>query len=166
MCCEDVLFMTWFRHSCPPPLSPCPIPLPYQSGETRCILEEPVDWADGFFVVYNISDRTSFLNAKNILQQIREARVEGCKGWVTVTSSTGLRWRGIGLWWIHGSHFWNECVGYQSRISVARTSLSGTHITHMVLYNITVQGMETIEQVQNEHKKRWPLMTILPLTRW
>ncbi|KAI4825776.1 hypothetical protein KUCAC02_021444 [Chaenocephalus aceratus] len=28
-----------------------------QSSEARCILEEPVDWADGFVVVYNISDR-------------------------------------------------------------------------------------------------------------
>uniref|UniRef100_A0A8C7VZI2 small monomeric GTPase n=1 Tax=Oncorhynchus mykiss TaxID=8022 RepID=A0A8C7VZI2_ONCMY len=38
-----------------------------QSGESKCILEEPVEWADGFIVVYNISDRTSFLNAQNIL---------------------------------------------------------------------------------------------------
>ncbi|XP_061630022.1 RERG/RAS-like b [Phyllopteryx taeniolatus] len=45
-----------------------------QSSEARCILEEPVEWADGFVVVYNISDRTSFLDAKNILRQIREAR--------------------------------------------------------------------------------------------
>uniref|UniRef100_A0A3B4FZ31 small monomeric GTPase n=1 Tax=Pundamilia nyererei TaxID=303518 RepID=A0A3B4FZ31_9CICH len=42
-------------------------------------LEEPVDWADGFVVVYNISDRTSFINAKNILRQIRETRMENCK---------------------------------------------------------------------------------------
>ncbi|XP_051238818.1 RERG/RAS-like b [Dicentrarchus labrax] len=51
-----------------------------QSSEARCILEEPVDWADGFVVVYNISDRTSFINAKNILRQIREARIDNCKG--------------------------------------------------------------------------------------
>ncbi|XP_029623626.1 ras-related and estrogen-regulated growth inhibitor-like protein [Salmo trutta] len=51
-----------------------------QSGESRCILEEPVEWADGFIVVYNISDRTSFLNAQNILCQIKEARGESCKG--------------------------------------------------------------------------------------
>ncbi|XP_036391727.1 ras-related and estrogen-regulated growth inhibitor-like protein [Megalops cyprinoides] len=51
-----------------------------QVEESRCILEEPVEWADGFVVVYNISDRTSFLNAKNILRQIREARTESCKG--------------------------------------------------------------------------------------
>ncbi|XP_054476725.1 RERG/RAS-like b [Anoplopoma fimbria] len=55
-----------------------------QSSEARCILEEPVDWADGFVVVYNISDRTSFINAKNILRQIREARVENSKGEVEV----------------------------------------------------------------------------------
>ncbi|XP_013982678.1 ras-related and estrogen-regulated growth inhibitor-like protein [Salmo salar] len=51
-----------------------------QSGESRCILEEPVEWADGFIVVYNISDRTSFLNAQNILCQIKDARGESCKG--------------------------------------------------------------------------------------
>uniref|UniRef100_A0A667X613 small monomeric GTPase n=1 Tax=Myripristis murdjan TaxID=586833 RepID=A0A667X613_9TELE len=45
-------------------------------SQARCILEEPVDWADGFVVVYNISDRTSFINAKNILRQIREARMD------------------------------------------------------------------------------------------
>uniref|UniRef100_A0A8C3AHQ0 small monomeric GTPase n=1 Tax=Cyclopterus lumpus TaxID=8103 RepID=A0A8C3AHQ0_CYCLU len=51
-----------------------------QSSEARCILEEPVDWADGFVVVYNISDRTSFINAQIILRQIREARTDNCKG--------------------------------------------------------------------------------------
>ncbi|KAF7658224.1 hypothetical protein LDENG_00015720 [Lucifuga dentata] len=50
----------------------------------RCILEEPVQWADGFVVVYNISDRASFINAKSILQQIRETRVDNCKGEVEV----------------------------------------------------------------------------------
>lgn len=39
-----------------------------------------MDWADGFLVVYNISDRASFFNAKTLLRQIREARVEHCKG--------------------------------------------------------------------------------------
>lgn len=51
-----------------------------QGSEARCILEEPVDWADGFVVVYNISDRTSFINAKTVLRQIREARMDNCKG--------------------------------------------------------------------------------------
>ncbi|KAK6294397.1 hypothetical protein J4Q44_G00352270 [Coregonus suidteri] len=51
-----------------------------QSGESRCILEEPVEWADGFIVVYSISDRTSFLNAQNILCQIKDARGESYKG--------------------------------------------------------------------------------------
>ncbi|XP_077566794.1 RERG/RAS-like b isoform X2 [Stigmatopora nigra] len=45
-----------------------------QTSEARCILEEPVEWADGFVVVYNISDRASFLDARSILRQIREAR--------------------------------------------------------------------------------------------
>ncbi|XP_017292293.1 RERG/RAS-like b [Kryptolebias marmoratus] len=51
-----------------------------QGTEARCILEEPVDWADGFVVVYNISDLNSFIDAKNILRQIREARTDNCKG--------------------------------------------------------------------------------------
>ncbi|XP_049579713.1 RERG/RAS-like b [Syngnathus scovelli] len=52
-----------------------------QRSEARCILEEPVAWADGFVVVYNISDRNSFLDAKNILRQIRETRQQDqCKG--------------------------------------------------------------------------------------
>ncbi|KAJ8343406.1 hypothetical protein SKAU_G00307350 [Synaphobranchus kaupii] len=55
-----------------------------QNTEARCILEEPVDWADGFIVVYNISDVTSFLNAKNILRQIKEARTDNYEGEVEV----------------------------------------------------------------------------------
>uniref|UniRef100_A0A8C9S0K4 small monomeric GTPase n=1 Tax=Scleropages formosus TaxID=113540 RepID=A0A8C9S0K4_SCLFO len=47
-----------------------------QNVESRCILEEPMEWADGFVVVYDISDRLSFLNAKSILCQIKEARME------------------------------------------------------------------------------------------
>ncbi|XP_033181828.1 LOW QUALITY PROTEIN: RERG/RAS-like b [Anabas testudineus] len=55
-------------------------PLLCQSGSSRCILEEPVNWADGFVVVYDISDQMSFLHAKIILRQIKEARQESCKG--------------------------------------------------------------------------------------
>ncbi|XP_071344663.1 RERG/RAS-like b [Trachinotus anak] len=55
-----------------------------QSGSRRCIPEEPMSWADGFVVVYDISDRMSFLHAKSILRQIREAREESCKGLVDV----------------------------------------------------------------------------------
>ncbi|XP_059378329.1 RERG/RAS-like b isoform X1 [Carassius carassius] len=62
----------------------CVPPTPWQSEESRCILEEPLDWADGFVVVYTISDRTSFLNAKNILAQIKESRRETCKGEVPI----------------------------------------------------------------------------------
>ncbi|XP_078018902.1 RERG/RAS-like b [Epinephelus lanceolatus] len=43
----------------------------FKSGSSRCILEEPVNWADGFVVVYNIADRLSFLNAKSIPLQIK-----------------------------------------------------------------------------------------------
>lgn len=46
-----------------------------------------MDWADGFVVVYNISDRASFLNAKNLLRQIREARLEHGKGSAAGSSS-------------------------------------------------------------------------------
>jgi len=56
-------------------------------------MEEPVDWADGFVVVYNINDRTSFINANNILRQIREARMDNCKG-----SETANRSRDKELW--------------------------------------------------------------------
>lgn len=59
----------------------------WQSSRARCVLEEPMDWADGFMVVYNISDRASFINAKNLLRQIREARLEHCKGWAAASSS-------------------------------------------------------------------------------
>eukprot|EP00064_Thunnus_orientalis_P001002 superscaffoldBa00000061_g1003 len=55
-----------------------------QSGGSRCILEEPVNWADGFVVVYNISDRMSFLHARSIVRQIKEAREESCKGLVDI----------------------------------------------------------------------------------
>lgn len=48
-----------------------------------------MDWADGFLVVYNISDRASFFNAKTLLQQIREARVERCKGSAAGSYSRG-----------------------------------------------------------------------------
>uniref|UniRef100_A0A3B4VMR3 small monomeric GTPase n=1 Tax=Seriola dumerili TaxID=41447 RepID=A0A3B4VMR3_SERDU len=50
-----------------------------QSGSSRCILEESASWADGFVLVYDISDRMSFLHAKSILRQIREAREESRK---------------------------------------------------------------------------------------
>ncbi|XP_023663039.2 RERG/RAS-like b [Paramormyrops kingsleyae] len=51
---------------------------------SRCILEEPLEWADAFIVVYDIIDRTSFLDAKSILQRIREARTSDCKGEIPV----------------------------------------------------------------------------------
>lgn len=59
----------------------------WQSSGARCVLEEPMDWADGFMVVYNISDRASFIKAKNLLRQIRETRLEHCKGSVAASSS-------------------------------------------------------------------------------
>uniref|UniRef100_A0A3B4XLR8 small monomeric GTPase n=1 Tax=Seriola lalandi dorsalis TaxID=1841481 RepID=A0A3B4XLR8_SERLL len=50
-----------------------------QTGSSRCILVESASWADGFVVVYDISDRMSFLHAKSILRQIREAREQSRK---------------------------------------------------------------------------------------
>ncbi|XP_023678558.2 ras-related and estrogen-regulated growth inhibitor-like protein [Paramormyrops kingsleyae] len=50
-----------------------------ETVQSRCITEEPVEWADGFIVVYDISNRLSFLNAQSTLCQIKEARAENCK---------------------------------------------------------------------------------------
>ncbi|XP_076880078.1 RERG/RAS-like b isoform X2 [Brachyhypopomus gauderio] len=51
-----------------------------QSGEGGCVLEEPLGWAEAFIVVYTVSDHMSFLNAKHILNQIKDSRRETCKG--------------------------------------------------------------------------------------
>uniref|UniRef100_A0A4W3J8E3 small monomeric GTPase n=1 Tax=Callorhinchus milii TaxID=7868 RepID=A0A4W3J8E3_CALMI len=42
-------------------------------------IKEPMEWANGFIVVYNISDRASFVTAKSVIQQIKEAHTEQCK---------------------------------------------------------------------------------------
>ncbi|XP_062869256.1 RERG/RAS-like b [Trichomycterus rosablanca] len=56
-------------------LDPCS-----QNGDSQDTLEEQLNWADGFVVVYTISDRMTFLSAKSILHQIKESRRETCKG--------------------------------------------------------------------------------------
>ncbi|KAL2102662.1 hypothetical protein ACEWY4_001830 [Coilia grayii] len=43
-----------------------------QPCEGKSTLSEQIHWADGFVVVYDISDRSSFLTAKAILHLIRE----------------------------------------------------------------------------------------------
>ncbi|XP_041935267.1 ras-related and estrogen-regulated growth inhibitor-like protein [Alosa sapidissima] len=43
-----------------------------QPSEGKSTLSEQIHWADGFVVVYDISDRSSFLTAKAILHLIRE----------------------------------------------------------------------------------------------
>ncbi|XP_067902983.1 RERG/RAS-like b [Heterodontus francisci] len=50
-----------------------------QTDENQYPVIEPLEWANSFIVVYNISDRASFLTAKNIIHQIKEARMEQCK---------------------------------------------------------------------------------------
>ncbi|KAA8580416.1 hypothetical protein FQN60_005951, partial [Etheostoma spectabile] len=41
---------------------------------SRSAVKEQISWADGIIVVYDISDRSSFLTAKAIIQLIRELR--------------------------------------------------------------------------------------------
>lgn len=43
-----------------------------QSCEGKSTLNEQIHWADGFVVVYDISDRSSFLAATAIVHLIRE----------------------------------------------------------------------------------------------
>ncbi|XP_028427009.1 ras-related and estrogen-regulated growth inhibitor-like protein isoform X1 [Perca flavescens] len=45
-----------------------------QACEGTSTVKEQISWADGFIVVYDISDRSSFLTAKAIMQLIRELR--------------------------------------------------------------------------------------------
>ncbi|XP_058629519.1 ras-related and estrogen-regulated growth inhibitor-like protein isoform X2 [Onychostoma macrolepis] len=50
-----------------------------QPCEGKSTLNEQIHWADGFVVVYDISDRTSFLTAKAIVHLIRELHLGGSK---------------------------------------------------------------------------------------
>uniref|UniRef100_A0A8C9Z963 small monomeric GTPase n=1 Tax=Sander lucioperca TaxID=283035 RepID=A0A8C9Z963_SANLU len=45
-----------------------------QACDGKSTVKEQISWADGFIVVYDISDRSSFLTAKAIMQLIRELR--------------------------------------------------------------------------------------------
>ncbi|XP_067850038.1 RERG/RAS-like b isoform X2 [Heptranchias perlo] len=62
-------------------------PCSWQTNESQYPTVEPLEWANSFIVVYNISDRASFLTAKNIIHQIKEARMEQCKSDVEVPIS-------------------------------------------------------------------------------
>ncbi|CAM4564502.1 unnamed protein product [Leuciscus chuanchicus] len=47
--------------------------------EGKSTLNEQIHWADGFVVIYDISDRSSFLTAKAIVHLIRELHLGGTK---------------------------------------------------------------------------------------
>ncbi|XP_026534478.1 ras-related and estrogen-regulated growth inhibitor-like protein [Notechis scutatus] len=53
---------------------PCSQPRP-----GNLLLAHELQWADGFVVVYDISDRTSFVFAKALLYRIRECHGGACK---------------------------------------------------------------------------------------
>ncbi|XP_078409706.1 ras-related and estrogen-regulated growth inhibitor-like protein [Cetorhinus maximus] len=57
---------------------PCP-----QHSESKSSLIDQVNWADGFVVVYDIGDRSSFVFAKALIRRIRELSSEICKREVT-----------------------------------------------------------------------------------
>ncbi|XP_028810925.1 ras-related and estrogen-regulated growth inhibitor-like protein [Denticeps clupeoides] len=50
-----------------------------QPCEGKSTLNEQIHWADGFVVVYDISDRSSFLEAKAVVHLIRELHAGGSK---------------------------------------------------------------------------------------
>lgn len=43
--------------------------------EGKSALHDQIHWADGFILVYDISDRSSFLTAKAIVHLIRELQL-------------------------------------------------------------------------------------------
>lgn len=53
----------------------------FQAREGKSALSSQIHWADGFIVVYDISDRSSFLTAKAIVHQIRELHLGTAKRW-------------------------------------------------------------------------------------
>ncbi|XP_040886273.1 ras-related and estrogen-regulated growth inhibitor-like protein [Toxotes jaculatrix] len=50
-----------------------------QACEGKSALNEQIHWADGFILVYDISDRSSFLTAKALVHLIRELRLGSAK---------------------------------------------------------------------------------------
>ncbi|XP_077356098.1 ras-related and estrogen-regulated growth inhibitor-like protein [Festucalex cinctus] len=47
--------------------------------QSKLTPNEQIDWADGFIVVYDISDRSSFLAARKVVKLIREHRLASAK---------------------------------------------------------------------------------------
>nr|XP_020030136.1 ras-related and estrogen-regulated growth inhibitor-like protein [Castor canadensis] len=56
---------------------PCP-----QSQKTKFSLTSELHWADGFVIVYDISDRSSFALAKALIYRIRKPQSTPCKRFV------------------------------------------------------------------------------------
>lgn len=50
-----------------------------QACEGKSTLNEQIHWADGFVVVYDISDRSSFITATAIIHLIRELNLGAAK---------------------------------------------------------------------------------------
>ncbi|XP_069763586.1 ras-related and estrogen-regulated growth inhibitor-like protein isoform X2 [Narcine bancroftii] len=50
-----------------------------QNLENKSSLTDQMNWADGFVVVYDIGDRSSFVSAKSLLRQLQEVHSEICK---------------------------------------------------------------------------------------
>uniref|UniRef100_A0A4W3IE45 small monomeric GTPase n=1 Tax=Callorhinchus milii TaxID=7868 RepID=A0A4W3IE45_CALMI len=55
-----------------------------QPSESKSSLIDQLNWADGFVVVYNIGDRSSFASAKTLIHRIRELHGEVCKRDITL----------------------------------------------------------------------------------
>ncbi|KFZ51718.1 Ras-related and estrogen-regulated growth inhibitor-like, partial [Antrostomus carolinensis] len=51
----------------------------FQPQRGKLSLTDELHWADGFIIVYDISDRASFAFAKALLYRIRESHIGACK---------------------------------------------------------------------------------------
>ncbi|XP_032895199.1 ras-related and estrogen-regulated growth inhibitor-like protein [Amblyraja radiata] len=54
-----------------------------QNLENKSLLTDQMNWADGFVVVYDIGDRSSFISARTLIKQLRETNSEIYKRDVT-----------------------------------------------------------------------------------
>jgi len=127
-----------------------------QSSEARCILEEPVDWADGLVVVYDISDRTSFIDAQSILRQIREARTDNCKGW-----AAQRRLNLILLWWGNSTLlqlvacYLYYCIISRRSEAIQHCKAAGTTTRFLVYIHIYIYMYIYIYIYIHDHSKVW-----------
>lgn len=60
-------------------LNLCVLFMSLQPCEGKSTLNEQIHWADGFVVVYDISDRSSFITATAIVHLIRELNLGAAK---------------------------------------------------------------------------------------